>query len=585
MIMVKEHDKGDEEKEYLQKLRHSTAHVLAQAVKKVFPDAKLAIGPAIEDGFYYDFDLEKPFTPSDLKKIEHEMKDIIRKNYVFEKNTLSKEEAKKLFENEPYKKELIDGLEEEEATIYTNGDFTDLCKGPHVDKTGEIKAFKLTKIAGAYWKGSSENKQLQRIYGIAFKTENALKDYLKFLEEAEKRDHRKLGKELELFSFHEEGPGFPFMLPKGMIIWNELLDYWRKEHVKASYKEIKTPIILSKKLWLQSGHWDHYKDNMYFTNIDDLEYAVKPMNCPGSILAFKEKLHSYRELPLRMCELGLVHRHELSGVLAGLFRVRCFTQDDAHIFITEEQVKDEIKNVMSLIDKFYKLFGFEYHVELSTRPENYMGQAETWDKAEKALEEALKENKMDYKINPGDGAFYGPKIDFHIKDCIGRTWQCATIQLDFAMPEKFDLTYEGSDGAKHRVVMIHRVIFGSVERFFGILIEHFAGEFPIWLSPTQVRILTISDKFNAYAEDLKKKLEESNVRVEIDLRAESMGKKVREAEVQKVPLILTVGEKEEQNHTVAVRTSDNKLHFGIKTEDFVKKVSDAINEKKKSAEF
>jgi len=583
--MVKEHDKGDEEKEYLQKLRHSTAHVLAQAVKKVFPDAKLAIGPAIEDGFYYDFDLEKPFTPSDLKKIEHEMKDIIRKNYVFEKNTLSKEEAKKLFENEPYKKELIDGLEEEEATIYTNGDFTDLCKGPHVDKTGEIKAFKLTKIAGAYWKGSSENKQLQRIYGIAFKTENALKDYLKFLEEAEKRDHRKLGKELELFSFHEEGPGFPFMLPKGMIIWNELLDYWRKEHVKASYKEIKTPIILSKKLWLQSGHWDHYKDNMYFTNIDDLEYAVKPMNCPGSILAFKEKLHSYRELPLRMCELGLVHRHELSGVLAGLFRVRCFTQDDAHIFITEEQVKDEIKNVMSLIDKFYKLFGFEYHVELSTRPENYMGQAETWDKAEKALEEALKENKMDYKINPGDGAFYGPKIDFHIKDCIGRTWQCATIQLDFAMPEKFDLTYEGSDGAKHRVVMIHRVIFGSVERFFGILIEHFAGEFPIWLSPTQVRILTISDKFNAYAEDLKKKLEESNVRVEIDLRAESMGKKVREAEVQKVPLILTVGEKEEQNHTVAVRTSDNKLHFGIKTEDFVKKVSDAINEKKKSAEF
>ena len=570
-----------EKKENIMALRHSAAHILAQAVKKLFPDAKLAIGPPIEDGFYYDFDTE-PFHPDDLKKIENEMNQLIRQNQEFKKKIITKNEAKKLFKNEPYKLELIDELEEDKATIYTQGDFTDLCKGPHVKNSKALKAFKLTKIAGAYWRGKAENKQLQRIYGIIFHDKEELKNYLELLQEAEKRDHRKLGKQLGLFSFHEEGPGFVFWHPKGTLLINLLLDFWREEHKKEDYEEVKTPLLLDRKLWEQSGHWTNYKDMMYFTKIDERAFAVKPMNCPGGILIFKEHLPSYRELPIKMAELGLVHRHELSGVLAGLFRVRAFTQDDAHIFITEKQIKQEVINVINLTDKLYKTFGFSYHIELSTKPEKYIGTEKQWAIATKALKSALDSKKIKYKINEGEGAFYGPKIDFHLKDCLGRTWQCGTIQLDMAMPDKFNLDYIAEDGNKHRVVMLHRTILGSIERFIAILIEHYAGKFPLWLTPIQIRILTVADRFEKYANKIKEELEKNNLRVEVDARTESVSYKVREAQLQKIPLILNVGEKEEKSKTVAVRTQDGKLHFNVKIQDLVRDLLENIEDKKET---
>lgn len=571
-------------KEDKQVFWHSASHVLAMAVKELWPNTKLAIGPAIDEGFYYDFERKEPFTPEDLKKIEQKMYELVKKDTAFERKEVSKKQALELFKGNPYKTELINELKEA-PSIYKNRDFFDLCRGPHIKSTGMIKAFKLTKIAGAYWKGDSKNKMLQRIYGIAFPEREQLKAYLKLIEEAEKRDHRKLGKQMDLFSFHDEGPGFPFFHNKGMIIWNELMEFWRQEHKKAGYQEIKTPIILSRNLWEQSGHWDHYKKNMYFTKIEDKDYAVKPMNCPGGILVYKEKIHSYKELPIRSAEVGLVHRHELSGVLSGLFRVRAFTQDDAHIFMMESQIKDEIIGVINLIDKFYKVFGLSYHCELSTMPKKHIGDIKTWQVAEKALESALKSIGKDYKINPGDGAFYGPKIDFHIKDALGRTWQCATIQLDFAMPEKFDLTYEGKDGKKHRPVMIHRVVYGAIERFFGILTEHFAGKFPLWLAPTQVKVLTVADRFSGYAHTVAKELEHYNIRVEIDDRQESVGYKVRQAQNEKVPIIVNVGEKEEKNKTVAIRTLDGKVSFGVSIDKLTEKINSNIRKRELTFSF
>jgi len=574
--------KDDEGKEVF---RHSSAHLMAHAIKRLFPKAKLSIGPAVEDGFYYDIDYEKRFKPEDFAKIEKEMDRIVKENLKLERIELTKKQALKKFKDNPYKTEMIKELEDEKISIYRQGNFIDFCRGPHVPSTGKIKAFKLTKIAGAYWKGDAKNKQLQRLYGISFPDKEQLRKYLKLLEEAEKRDHRKLGKELDLFSVHDEGPGFPFFHPNGTVIINILKDFWRKEHAKAGYTEAITPIILNRNLWEQSGHWDHYKENMYFTKIDDQDYAIKPMNCPGGILIYKTRLRSYRELPMRMGEMGIVHRHELSGVLAGLFRVRCFTQDDAHIFMTESQIKDEIIGVINLTDKFYKTFGFSYKVELSTKPDNAMGSDQAWEKATSGLKNALDAKKIKYKINEGQGAFYGPKIDFHLKDCLGRTWQCGTIQLDFAMPEKFNLTYEGKDGKKHRPIMIHRVIYGSMERFLGILIEHYAGKFPLWLAPTQAVILNINDSHIPYAEKIKEQLEKNNIRVETDFMAETMPRKVREAQLKKIPLILTVGEKEVKNSTVAVRTLDGKLYFNIRPEDLIKKMQDIINNKSNEIKF
>ncbi|NLU10674.1 MAG: threonine--tRNA ligase [Tepidanaerobacter acetatoxydans] len=538
---------------------HSSSHVMAQAVKRLFPETKLAIGPAIDEGFYYDFDRDESFTPSDLEKIEQEMAKIIAEDYAFCRKNVSKEEAIEELNkiNEPYKVELVEALPEgAPISFYQQGEFKDLCAGPHIPSTGRIKAFKLTSLAGAYWRGDEHNKMLQRIYGISFPKKSMLDEYLTRIEEAKKRDHRKLGKELDLFSIHEEGPGFPFFHPKGMIIWNLLTDFWRKEHSKRGYQEIKTPIILNEELWRRSGHWDHYKENMYFTKIDDMNYAVKPMNCPGGILMYKTDSRSYRDLPIRLGELGLVHRHELSGVLHGLMRVRCFTQDDAHIFMMPSQIEDEIIGVIDLVDYFYQIFGFEYNVELSTRPENSMGSDELWDQATAALQGALDKKGMSYKINEGDGAFYGPKIDFHLKDSLGRTWQCGTIQLDFQMPERFDLSYIGADGEKHRPVMIHRVIFGSIERFIGILIEHYAGAFPVWLAPVQARILPISEKHMDYAYKVKKQLEEAGIRVEVDERNEKIGYKVRDAQMKKIPYMLVVGDKETNENTVSVRTRE-----------------------------
>jgi len=567
------------DKEGKEIFRHSSSHIMALAVKRLFPDIKFGIGPAIEDGFYYDFDRKESFTPEDLVKIEAEMEKIVNEDLKFERKDITKSEAKKLFKAQTYKLELLEEMEN--PSIYTLGDFTDLCKGPHIPSSGKVEAFKLTKIAGAYWKGDSKNKQLQRIYGISFTDKRELKAYLTLLEEAEKRDHRKIGKEMDLFSFHEEAPGMPFIHPKGMVIWNELLNFWREEHRKAGYVEIKTPIILNKSLWLQSGHWDHYKENMYFTKIDSADFAVKPMNCPGGMLVYKTNTHSYKALPLRVAEVGLVHRHELSGVLSGLFRVRCFHQDDAHLFVTPEQLEEEIKGVVRLVDHFYRgVFGFSYHVELSTRPEKAMGDPNLWKLAENTLEKVLKELKMDFKINPGEGAFYGPKIDFHIKDAIGRTWQCATCQLDFQMPEKFDLAYEGADGKKHRPVMLHRVVYGSLERFIGVLIEHYAGKFPAWLNPVQAKILTVSERFDRYAEKVKKQLEENNIRVELDDRAESIPKKVRDAQLQQVNYILVIGEKEESTNTVNVRTRDNKVHGEVDVEKFIKDLKQEIEKKR-----
>jgi threonyl-tRNA synthetase len=538
---------------------HSTAHVMAQAVKRLFPDVKLAIGPAIDSGFYYDFEREKGFTPDEIEQIEQEMKNIISANLEFMRFEISREDALNKFNemSEPYKVELVEDLPQDvKISFYKQGDFTDLCAGPHITSTGMIKAFKLTSVAGAYWRGDEHNKMLQRIYGISFPKKSMLDEHLAKLEEAKKRDHRRLGKDLGIFSIHEEGPGFPFFHPKGMVIWNLLTRFWRKEHKKRGYLEIKTPIILNEELWRESGHWDHYKENMYFTKIDEKNYAVKPMNCPGAMLMFNSEVHSYRELPIRYGELGLVHRHELSGVLHGLMRVRCFTQDDAHIFMMPSQIEEEIIGVIDLVDTFYKVFGFDYNVELSTRPENSMGSADMWNKATSTLESALKSKGIAYKVNEGDGAFYGPKIDFHLKDSLDRTWQCGTIQLDFQMPERFDLTYIGPDGERHRPVMIHRVIFGSIERFIGILIEHFAGAFPLWLAPVQVRILPISEKHMEYAKIVKEKLESVDIRVELDPRNEKIGYKIRDAQLHKIPYMLILGDKEEKEGTVSLRTRD-----------------------------
>ncbi|MDN5330910.1 MAG: threonyl-tRNA synthetase [Tepidanaerobacteraceae bacterium] len=571
-----------EDEEGRDAFRHSTSHVMAQAVKRLFPDVKLGIGPAIEEGFYYDFDREKSFTPEDLEKIEKEMEKIVAEDQPFIRMEVTREEAiKKLQEmGEPYKVELVQNLPEgAKISFYKNGEFLDLCAGPHIPSTGRIKAFKLTSLAGAYWKGDSRNKMLQRIYGTSFPKKSMLEEYLKNLEEAKKRDHRKLGKELDLFSMHEEGPGFPFFHPKGMILWNTLVDFWRKEHQKRGYQEIKTPIILNEELWKRSGHWDHYKSNMYFTQIDGEGYAIKPMNCPGGILIYKSQVHSYREFPLKLAELGLVHRHELSGVLHGLMRVRSFTQDDAHIYVMPSQIEDEIMDVIELADYIYKIFGFDYHVELSTRPENSMGPDELWEKATSALRNALEKKGFDYKVNEGDGAFYGPKIDFHLKDSIGRTWQCGTIQLDFMMPERFDLTYIGPDGERHRPVMIHRTIFGSLERFIGILIEHYAGAFPVWLAPVQVKVIPVSQKFLEYGREVKRKLEAHDIRVELDERNEKVGYKIREAQMQKIPYMLVVGEREEAEGTVSVRIRE-KGDVGAKSlEEFIQEITVRIKNK------
>lgn len=536
--------------------RHSSAHVMAQAVKRLFPGTRLAIGPAIDKGFYYDFDPEQPFTPEDFDRIEQEMQSIISADYPIVRKEISREEALELFSGlgETYKVELIEGLAEGETiSVYQQGEFIDLCAGPHLMSTGKIKAIKLMSLAGAYWRGDERNKMLQRIYATSFPKKSMLDDYLYKLEEAKKRDHRRLGRELGLFVVLDEGPGFPFFLPKGMIIRNELENFWRQEHVKAGYQEIKTPIILNRSLWEKSGHWEHYRENMYFTTIDEEDYAVKPMNCPGGILVYKQNLHSYRELPIRLGELGLVHRHEKSGVLHGLMRVRAFTQDDAHIFMLPSQITQEIKGVIDMVDHFYRLFGFSYHVELSTKPEKAMGSDEIWEKATGALRQALEEKGMEYKINEGDGAFYGPKIDFHLRDSLDRTWQCGTIQLDFLMPEKFDLTYVGEDGEKHRPVMIHRVIYGSLERFIGILTEHFGGAFPTWLAPVQVRIIPITERHHGYAVELEAGFREAGLRVESDLRSEKVGYKIREGQLQRIPYLLVVGDKETENKTVSVR--------------------------------
>lgn len=558
---------------------HTSSHILAQAVKRLYPDIKLTIGPAIEKGFYYDFDTEEPFTPEMLENLENEMKKIVKEDYKIERFTLPRKEAIAFMEekNEPYKVELIEELPEgEEISFYRQGEFTDLCAGPHIPSTGAVKAFKLLSSSGAYWRGNEKNKMLQRIYGISFPKASELEEYLNMLEEAKKRDHKKLGKELELFMIAPEGPGFPFFLPKGMALRNVLEDFWRKIHVKNGYQEIKTPMMLNEELWHRSGHWEHYKENMYTTKIDDIDFALKPMNCPGGMLVYKNKMHSYKELPIRMGELGLVHRHEKSGELNGLFRVRCFTQDDAHIFCLPEQIESEIINLMHLINEVYSLFGFTYTVELSTRPEDSMGLDEDWNLAEGALKKALEKENMAYKINEGDGAFYGPKIDFHIKDCLGREWQCGTIQLDFQMPERFDLHYIGEDGEKHRPVMLHRVIFGSIERFIGILIEHFAGAFPTWLAPVQVKILPIAESHLEYTNQLKKQLLEEGIRVEVDERNEKIGYKIREAQLQKIPYMLVIGDKEVEANKVGVRSRKEGDQGAISITDFINKIKTEI---------
>ena len=556
-------------------VRHSISHVLAAAVKRLFPEAKIAIGPAIANGFYYDFDVEKAFTADDLDKIEAEMKKIAKEDLKVERYELPKEEALAWAKEngEIYKEELINELPEGEViSFYKQGDFTDLCRGPHLPSTKKVKAVKLLSIAGAYWRGDEKNKMLQRIYGISFEKNKDLEQYLHLLEEAKKRDHRKLGKELELFFIPEEGPGFPLFLPKGMELKNALLKFWREIHRQDGYYEIETPIILNRHLWETSGHWYHYKENMYTVKIDEQDFAIKPMNCPGSMLYYQSKPHSYRDFPMRVAELGRVHRHELSGALHGLMRVRAFTQDDAHIFMLPEQIKDEIKGVVKLIDSVYKTFGFEYHLELSTRPEDSMGTDEEWETAENGLREALEELNLPYILNEGDGAFYGPKIDFHLKDCLGRTWQCGTIQLDMQLPQRFDISYVGQDGEKHRPVMIHRVALGSIERFIGILIEQYAGKFPVWLAPTQVKILPISDKYMDYANEVKKALFDAGVRVEMDDRAEKIGFKIREAQLQKVPYMLVVGEKEAAENQVAVRSRDKGEMGSMNLADFVSMV-------------
>lgn len=552
---------------------HTASHIMAQAVKRLYPDVKLTIGPAIENGFYYDFDAGEPLTPETLEKIEAEMKQIVKEALPLERFELSPNEAVKLMEakNEPYKVELIGehAGKGEPISFYRQGEFTELCAGPHLPDTGRVKAFKLTSCTGAYWRGDAKNQMLQRIYGTAFPKQAALDEYLARMEEAKKRDHRKLGKELELFTIMEEGPGFPFFLPKGMILKNLLIDYWREIHREAGYQEISTPMILSRSLWERSGHWAHYKENMYTTVIDEEDYAIKPMNCPGGMLVYKTKPRSYRDLPLRVGELGLVHRHELSGALHGLMRVRCFTQDDAHIFMTPDQIKEEIKGVVALIDKVYGTFGFPYKIELSTMPEDHMGELADWERATDALRGAITELGYAYEVNEGDGAFYGPKLDFHLQDCLGRTWQCGTIQLDFQLPERFELEYTGADGQKHRPIMIHRVVFGSIERFIGILIEHFAGAFPLWLAPEQVRILPISERHHEKAREIYRQLFDAGMRVEINERSEKIGYKIREAQLQKIPYMLIIGDKEAESGTVSVRRRGEGDLGAVKTEAFL----------------
>ena len=560
----------------LQVLRHTASHILAQAVQRLYPGTKLAIGPAIDDGFYYDLDKEGGFAPEDLEKIEAEMKKIVKENLKVETFTKPRAEAIEYLKSkgEDYKVQLVEDLPEDAViSFYKQGEFTDLCAGPHVLYTKAVKAFKLLSLAGAYWRGDEKNKMLSRIYGTAFETKEALDAHLTMLEEAKKRDHRRLGKELGLFAIMEEGPGFPFFLPKGMTLKNTLIDYWRELHQRENYKEISTPMIMNQSLWLQSGHWDHYKDNMYTTVIDDDIFCIKPMNCPGSILVYKVDTHSYKELPIRLGELGLVHRHERSGTLHGLMRVRCFTQDDAHIYMTEDQITDEIKGVVRLIDEVYTKFGFKYHVELSTRPEDSMGSDEDWERATNGLIAALEASNLPYIVNEGDGAFYGPKIDFHLEDSIGRTWQCGTIQLDFQMPQRFDITYVGADGEKHRPVMAHRVVFGSIERFIGILIEHYAGRFPTWLAPVQVKVLSVSEKSFQYAADVAAKLKAAGIRMELDNRDEKIGYKIREAQLEKVPYMLVLGEKESEDGTiVAVRSRDKGDLGALKLDDFIAQV-------------
>lgn len=573
-----------EAEDELRAIRHTASHVLAQAVKRLYPDAKLAIGPAIDDGFYYDFDREGGFTPEDLEKLEAEMAKIVKENLPVKPFVLPRAEAVRFMEEkgEPYKVELIEDLPEEETiSFYQQGEFVDLCAGPHIMYTKGVKAFKLTSIAGAYWRGSEKNKMLTRIYGTAFANKTDLESYLTMMEEAKKRDHRKLGKELGLFMFAEEGPGFPFFLPKGMTLKNTLIDYWREIHYRDGYQEVSTPIILSRKLWENSGHWDHYKDNMYTTVIDEEDYAVKPMNCPGGMLVYKNQPHSYRDLPLKVGELGLVHRHEKSGQLHGLMRVRCFTQDDAHIFMRDDQIEDQIKGVTKLINEVYTQFGFEYFVELSTRPEDSMGSDEDWEMATNGLRKALEDMGLDYIVNEGDGAFYGPKIDFHLRDSLGRTWQCGTIQLDFQMPQRFDLEYTAEDGSKKRPIMIHRVCFGSIERFIGILIEHFAGKFPVWLAPVQVKVIPVSEKSMDYATGVYEKLKAAGIRTELDHRDEKVGYKIRQAQLEKVPYMLVLGEKEAAEGAITVRSRDKGDLGAAGLDAFIEDIKKMIQTKEK----
>ena len=561
---------------------HTTSHVLAQAVKRLYPEVKLTIGPAIEEGFYYDFDSDQPFTPDVLEKLEAEMKKIVKENEKIERFTLPREEAIAFMKerNEPYKVELIEDLPEGEViSFYRQGEFVDLCAGPHLMATGTIKAFKLTQCNSAYWRGDAKNKTLQRVYGISYTKKDELEAYLTRIEEAKKRDHRKLGKELGLFALLDEGPGFPFFLPKGMVLRNTLLEYWREVHKRYGYVEISTPMILNRALWERSGHWDHYKENMYTTVIDDTDFAIKPMNCPGGMLVYKLEPHSYRDLPLRVAELGLVHRHELSGALHGLFRVRCFTQDDAHIFMTWDQMKDEIKNVVRLFDEVYSVFGLTYQIEVSTMPEDHIGDVKDWDFATETLEAAVKEMGKDYVINEGDGAFYGPKLDFHLADSLGRTWQCGTIQLDMQLPERFELEYTGADNEKHRPVMIHRVVLGSVERFIGVITEHFAGAFPLWLSPVQVSVIPISNAFNDYAQEVRDSLDAAGIRVEVDLRNETMKLKIREAQLQKTPYMLVVGEREQNENAASVRNRKGENLGAMSVDEVIAKLRREIDDK------
>jgi len=565
--------------EALEVLRHSAAHVMAQAVLHLYKDAKLTIGPSVEDGFYYDIDME-PVSEDDFEKIESEMKKAIKAKIPFERSVVSKSEAMAFYKDEPYKLEMISELEEGTISFYQHGDFTDLCRGPHLPHTGFIKAVKLTKVSGAYWRADQTKAQLQRIYGTAFFSKKELDEYLHFLEEAKKRNHRKIGIALDLFSFHEEAPGMPFFHPKGISVWNCLLDYWRKEHRRAGYVETKTPIMLNRDLWEKSGHWENYRENMYTSLVDEEEYAIKPMNCPGGMLIYGMKPHSYKELPIRAAEIGLVHRHELSGVLSGLFRVRAFHQDDAHIFMKPDQIEKEIIGVLKLVKRIYSTFGLGFHLELSTRPEKSIGTDEQWDQATNGLEAALKAYGADYKINEGDGAFYGPKIDIHIKDALGRTWQCGTVQLDMNMPERFDLTYIGADNERHRPIMIHRVIYGSIERFYGILVEHFAGNFPLWMAPVQVGVLPLNDDLIPFAKETAARLEAVGLRTEVDQRSESLNRKVRDAQLSKIPLILTCGAKEKEAGTVSVRTLDGTVKHAVPMEEFIQHVLDNVRQRK-----